>query len=157
MADLKIADSDGEGTSGFLDLFQNFPGAQITSGNRPVDQIKIYIIQFQAIQTALEGSADIAKTLCCVPDFGSNKKFTSGNPALCDPASYIFFVFVNRSSVDQTIAIFYGGYDRTFGFILTSGLIYTKPQKRHLSVCIQKNGIFQNNSSNSSYILHVTW
>ena len=96
MTDFKVADTDRKSPPGFLDFLQYFPGAEITSRNRPVDQIQINIIQFEPVQASFKSTLNVSQTLCGIPYFCSNKKFISRYSTAGDSPSYIFSFLYTR-------------------------------------------------------------
>ena len=104
MTDFKITDTDRKSPPGFLDFLQYFPGAEITSRNRPVDQIQIHIIQFEPIQASFKSTLNVSQTLCGIPYFCSNKKFISRYSTAGDSPSYIFFIFIYGGCINQTVS-----------------------------------------------------
>ena len=104
MTDFKITDTDRKSPPGFLDFLQYFPGAEITSRNRPVDQIQIHIIQFEPVQASFKSTLNVSKTLCGIPYFCSNKKFISRYSTAGNSPSYIFFVFIYGGCINQTVS-----------------------------------------------------
>ena len=73
MDNFKIADTDGTDSSGSFQPLQFFPGSGIAAGYGPVDQIQVYIIQTEPVQTPLEGSGYVSDTLRVIPDLGGDK------------------------------------------------------------------------------------
>ena len=104
MTDFKITDTNRKSPPGFLDFLQYFPGAEITSRNRPVDQIQINIIQFEPVQASFKSTLNVSQTLCGIPYFCSNKKFISRYSTAGDSPSYIFFVFIYGGCINQTVS-----------------------------------------------------
>ena len=104
MTDFKITDTNRKSPPGFLDFLQYFPGAEITSRNRPVDQIQIHIIQFEPVQASFKSTLNVSQTLCGIPYFCSNKKFISRYSTAGDSPSYIFFVFIYGGCINQTVS-----------------------------------------------------
>ena len=76
---LKVADTDSFCSAGLINLLQTAPCIQVTSGNRPVNQIKIHIVQLKTFKTPLKSPINISDALCSVPYFRGDEKFTSGN------------------------------------------------------------------------------
>lgn len=132
----------------FWDFLQYFPGAEITSRNRPVDQIQIHIIQFEPVQASFKSTLNVSQTLCGIPYFCSNKKFISRYSTAGDSPSYIFFALYTeavsiRRYPDSTAEII------AFSASFSPVALYTpSPSKRHLCL-YSENSIIQNNSSNS--------
>ena len=124
VADLKIADTNRKSASCLLDIFQYFPGADVTSRNRPVDQIQINIIQLQTIKTSLKGSLDIPKTLSCVPYLAGDEEFASRNSTSGDATSDVLFIFIYGSGVDQTISGFYCRNHCILCFVFSGSFVY---------------------------------
>ena len=142
MMDLEIADTDGKYTPGLQKLSHFQPGACVTAGDGPVDQIKIQIVQLQSLQASVKCSVHISQTLGIVPDLACDKQLLAGNTAFGNGLAYTFFIFVSRCSVNKTISCINGCADGSFRFIICC-LIYSKPQKRHFSVVIQEYGFSQ--------------
>ena len=123
MTNLKIADTDRKGTTGFEEFLHFLPGVQITARNWPVNEIKINVIKTEAIQTSLKSSINISETLSIVPDLGGYEQILPRDAAPCNAASDILFVLICRSGVDQTIAILYCCSNGVLSFIIGSCFI----------------------------------
>ena len=91
-----------------------------------MNQVEVNVIQTQAVKASLECSAYVAQALGGIPDFGSDKQFFSGNAASGDSPAYTFFVFVNRSSVNQTLAVLHGADHSILCFVISGSFIYTQ-------------------------------
>ena len=78
MMDLEIADADGKYTAGFKQLSHLHPGSGVAARHRPVNQIKIQIIQLQPLHASVKSTIYISKALRIVPDLAGDKKFLTG-------------------------------------------------------------------------------
>ena len=92
MPDLEIADADGLCLSGFQQFFHCFPSVEKTSGNRPVNEVQIHVIQLQPLQASAERILNIPQPLGVVPDFGCDEQVFAGDAALSDSPSDGIFV-----------------------------------------------------------------
>ena len=126
MMDLEIADADGKYTAGFKKLGHLHPGSGVAARHRPVNQIKIQIIQLQPLHASVKSTIYISKALRIVPDLAGDKKFLTGDTAFGDCLAYAFFIFVCGSSVDKTITCVHCGCNGCLCFVICC-FIYTKP------------------------------
>ena len=126
MMDLEIADADGKYTASFKKFDHLQPGSSVTAWHRPVNQIKIQVIQLQPLHASIKSPIYISKALRVIPDLAGDKKFLTWDTAFGDCLAYTFFIFVSGSRVDKTIARVNCGCNGCLCFVICR-FIYTKP------------------------------
>ncbi len=139
LRNIKVADADGFGATGFINLFKMLPGIQIAAGNRPVDQIKVHVIQLKTFQASGKCTLYIAYTLSGIPNLSGDKQLFPRYRGGLDCPSHAVFVFIGGSSVNQPVASSKGMGDSSFHFIFTGGSVNTQTAQRHLLVIVQGN------------------
>ena len=139
VADLEVAHADGTGTSLFIEGLQFFPGAQVTAGDGPVDQVQIHIVGHQALQAPGKRTLHIAQTLGVVPDLGGDEQVRARDLASLDAPAHAVLVFISGSGVDEPVAGLHRPVDRAFDFPFAGCFIYAEPQEWHLGSRIQSD------------------
>src|SRR5690606_28104224 len=93
---VEIAHPDGFRQAFVSQLDQGFPGLHKLAllWHRPVNQVKVDIIQTEALETALEGGACQPVCVHVVPQLGGYKEFFARNATLPDATTYACFVTV---------------------------------------------------------------
>ena len=126
MMNLEIADADGKYTAGFKKFGHLQPGSGIAARHRPVNQIKIQVIQLQPLHASIKSPIYISKALRVIPDFAGDKKFLAWDTTFGNCLAYTFFVFVSGSSVNKTVARVHCSCNGCLCFVICC-FIYTKP------------------------------
>ena len=71
---LEVADADRFCTPGFADFFECAPRLRVAARHRPVNQVKINVVETETVEAAVEGTFDITDPLRGIPYLCGNKK-----------------------------------------------------------------------------------
>ena len=132
---LEVADADRFCTPGFADFFECAPRLRVAARHRPVNQVKINVVETETVEAAVEGTFDITDPLRGIPYLCGNKKVFPRNPACADPAADAVLIFIGGGGIDQTVAVFCRG-DNCFFCLFFCRFVSAKPQKRHRSAVV---------------------
>ena len=136
LARAEIRDADCSGAAAAEDLLHLEPGVQITSGNRPVDQIEIHVIQTETFEASIESFLDVPDPLGGIPDLCRDEKLFSRNSAVHEGVSEFHFIFVYGGSIEQAITYAQRIVDRAVHGILVGDLKEAESEIRHGSAGI---------------------
>ena len=148
---LEVADADRFCTPGFADFFECAPCLRVAARHRPVNQVKINVVETETVEAAVEGTFDITDPLRGIPYLCGNKKVFPRNPACADPAADAVLIFIGGGGIDQTVAVFCRG-DNCFFCLFFCRFVSAKPQKRHRSAVVQCNGWNRKCHKNPPYL-----
>ena len=148
---LEVADADRFCTPGFADFFECAPRLRVAARHRPVNQVKINVVETETVEAAVEGTFDITDPLRGIPYLCGNKKVFPRNPACADPAADAVLIFIGGGGIDQTVAVFCRG-DNCFFCLFFCRFVSAKPQKRHRSAVVQCDGWNRKCHENPPYL-----
>ena len=94
---LEVADADRFCTPGFADFFECAPRLRVAARHRPVNQVKINVVETETVEAAVEGTFDITDPLRGIPYLCGNKKVFPRNPACADPAADAVLIFIDSA------------------------------------------------------------
>src|SRR5215471_8148506 len=104
MGSNEVAHTDRPRPLLFVKAFEGAPGVEPLAANRPVDEIKVDVIEAEARKAAVESAQGLVVALVFVPQLGGDEDFLPCDAARSDPVADVGLVAINSGGVDMSIA-----------------------------------------------------